>query len=166
MEQGSVEQILLLLFGGSIDATKIATWVVIIFNVVMAIYQWHAKKKVIKADIELATADAKYAAQKEELDAMKKALGELSNMFVTAYLSSNTIDAQTKQKIAVFANSINTLSGLKLEESTNQLIALVSNFCPNVNEVAEDIKAEAKVAEDLLDDANSKTEDIIDKIQL
>ena len=166
MEQSSVEQILMIMFGGSIDVTKVATLIVILFNIVLSLYQWQAKKKLIYADKELTTADKKLDAQRAELDEVKKSLSAMASMITTAYLSSNTIDASAKQRIASLAETMQKIANVDLSSASQKLIEIVAQLNPDINEMKEDILAETKVAEELIDTANDATSDLIDKLEV
>ena len=69
-----LEQIIQTLFGGEITVDKITTILVAIFAVIKSFTEWFAKKKLIKADKELSSADKKLAAQQQELNECKQCL--------------------------------------------------------------------------------------------
>ncbi len=156
------------IFGGSITADKIVTIAVAIFAAIKSVTEWRAKVKLIKADKELSSADKKLEAQKRELEECKQCISLLCNIMTTAYLSSNTVDDTTKKKIAAYSLKAEEISNIDLTSMTSKLIDTVSQHVPgtNLNQLKEEIKAEVKASEEIIDKAIESTTSAIDAISL
>lgn len=163
-----ISQLIESMFGGQITVDKITTLLVAIFALIKSFTEWFAKKKLILADKELSSADKKLAAQKQELDECKQCISLLCNIVVTAYLSSNTVDDTTKKKIAAYSLKAEEISNIDLTSLTTQLIDTVNNHVPgaNLNQVKENIVAEVKASEEVVDKAIESTKSAIDAINL
>lgn len=163
-----LEQIIQTLFGGEVSVDKITTILVAIFAVIKSFTEWFAKKKLIKADKELSSADKKLAAQQQELNECKQCLSLLCNIMTTAYLSSNTVDDTTKKKIAAYSLKAEEISRIDLTSMTTGLINVVNQHIPGttLNEKKEEIKAEVKASEEVIDKAIEGATSAIDAIDL
>ena len=163
-----LEQIIELIFGGSITADKVITILVAIFAVIKSFTEWFAKKRLILADKELSSADKKLATQSKEIEECKQCISLLCNVMTTAYLSSNTIDDTTKKKIAAYTLKAEEVSKIDLTSMTTQLIDTVNKHIPGttLNEKKESIQAEVKSVEEVLDKAIESSASAIDAINL
>ena len=164
----SVQSIIQTMFGGQITVQGILTILVSIYAIVMSIVEWRAKVKLIKADKQLTSADKKLDAQREELDKVKQGMQYLGDIICTAYLSNPNVDEATKKKIAVAATNLEKVSEIKLSDMTTDLINVVTEYIPgtNIEEKKEDIIAEVKAAEELIDTASDTVDDIVNKLEV
>ena len=164
----SVQSIIQTMFGGQITVQGILTVLVSIYAIVMSIVEWRAKVKLIKADKQLTSADKKLDAQREELDKVKQGMQYLGDIICTAYLSNPNVDESTKKKIAVAATNLEKVSEIKLSDMTTDLINVVTEYIPgtNIEEKKEDIIAEVKAAEELIDTASDTVDDIVNKLEV
>ena len=164
----SVQSIIQTMFGGQITVQGILTVLVSIYAIVMSIVEWRAKVKLIKADKQLTSADKKLDAQREELDKVKQGMQYLGDIICTAYLANPNVDEATKKKIAVAATNLEKVSEIKLSDMTTDLINVVTEYIPgtNIEEKKEDIIAEVKAAEELIDTASDTVDDIVNKLEV
>ena len=164
----SVQSIIQTMFGGQITVQGILTILVSIYAIVMSIVEWRAKVKLIRADKQLTSADKKLDAQREELDKVKQGMQYLGDIICTAYLSNPNVDEATKKKIAVAATNLEKVSEIKLSDMTTDLINVVTEYIPgtNIEEKKEDIIAEVKAAEELIDTASDTVDDIVNKLEV
>lgn len=164
----SVQSIIEVLFGGQITVQGIIALLMPIYTIIISIVEWRSKVKLIKADKQLTSADQKLDAQREELDNVKQGMKYLGDIICTAYLSNPNVDENTKKKIAVAATNLEKVSDIKLSEMTEELINVVTDYIPgtNIEEKKEDIIAEVKAAEELIDTASATTNDIVNKLEV
>lgn len=164
----NVETIIQTIFGGQITVQGILTIVVAIYAIVMSIVEWRAKVRLIKADKQLTSADRKLDAQREELDKLKQGMQYLGDIICIAYLTNPNVDEDTKKKIAVAATNLENVAQIKLSEMTGKLIDTVTEYIPgtNLEEKKEDIVAETKAAEEIIDTASETVNDIVSKLEV
>lgn len=164
----SVQSIIEVLFGGQITIQGVINLLMPIYMIIVSIAEWRAKMRVIKADKQLTSADKKLDAQKEELDKVKQGMQYLGDIICTAYLSNPNVDENTKKKIAVAATNLEKVSEIKLSDITTDLINVVTEYIPgtNIEEKKEDIVAEVKAAEELIDTAAETADDIVNKLEV
>lgn len=164
----SVQDIIQIIFGGEITIQGVATVLVSIYAIVMSIVEWRAKVKLIKADKQLTSADKKLDAQREELNQVKEGLKYLGDIICTAYLANANVDENTKKKIAVAATNLEKVANIEFSEMTSKLIDTVTEYIPgtNIEKKKEDIVAEVKASEELIDTAAETAEDIVNKLEV
>lgn len=164
----SVQSIIQTVFGGQITVQGILTVLVSLYALVMSIVEWRAKVRLIKSDKQLTETDKKLDAQKEELNKVKQGMQFLGDIICTAYLSNPNVDEATKKKIAVAATNLEQVSNIKLSEATSKMIDVVTEYIPgtNLQEQKENIVAEVKASEELIDTAAKTAEDIVNKLEV
>jgi uncharacterized membrane-anchored protein YhcB (DUF1043 family) len=164
----SVQSIIQVIFGGNITVQSILAVIIPIYAVAMSIAEWIAKKRLIKADKQLTSADKKLDAQRKELDEVKKGMQYLGDIICTAYLSNPNVDEATKKKIAVAATNLEQVANIKLSEMTSKTIDVVTEYIPgtNLQEQKENIVAEVKASEELIDTAANEAEKIVNKLEV
>ena len=164
----SVQTIIQTMFGGQITVQGILTVLVSLYAVVMSVAEWRAKVKLIKADKQLTSADKKLDAQRDELDRVKQGMRYLGDIVCVAYLSNPNVDEATKKKIAIAATNLEQVSEIKLSDMTTDLINVVTEYIPgtNIEERKEDIVAEVKASEELIDTAAETADDIVNKLEV
>ena len=164
----SVQSIIEILFGGQITIQGVFNLLMPIYAIIVSLAEWRAKVKLIKADKQLTSADKKLDAQRKELDQVKTGLKYLGDIICTAYLANANVDETTKKKIAVAASNLETVANIKLSEATEQLITTVTTYLPgtNIEEKKEDIIAEVKATEELIDTAAETADDIVNKLEV
>lgn len=161
-----LEKFIFEIFGGTITVDKITTILVAIFAVIKSFTEWFAKKKLIAADKELSSADKKLNAQATELAQCKQCISLLTNVMVTAFLTSNTLDDTAKKKIASYSLKAEEISGIDLTAMSTQLIETINQHVPGttLNEKKESIQAEIKSSEEVLDKAIEGATSAIDAL--
>lgn len=164
----SVQSIIEVLFGGQITIQGVFNLLMPIYAIVVSIAEWRAKVKLIKADKQLTSADKKLDAQRKELDKVKQGMQYLGDIICTAYLANPNVDEATKKKIAVAATNLEKVSEIKLSDMTTDLINVVTEYIPgtNIEEQKENIVAEVKASEELIDTASETVDDIVNKLEV
>lgn len=164
----SVQSIIEIIFGGQITIQGIMNVLMPIYVIIVSIAEWRAKAKLINADKQLTSADKKLDAQREELDKVKQGMQYLGDIICTAYLANPNVDEATKKKIAVAATNLEKVSEIKLSDMTTDLINVVTEYIPgtNIEEKKEEIIAEVKAAEELIDTAAETADDIVNKLEV
>lgn len=164
----NVETIIQTIFGGQITVQGVMTLLVALYAIVMSIVEWRAKVRLIKADKQLTSADQKLDAQRQELDNLKQGMKYFGDMICTAYLANPNVDEETKKKIAVAATNLEKVANIELSDMTGKLIDTVTEYIPgtNLEEKKEDIVAEAKAAEEIIDTASETASDIVNKLEV
>lgn len=164
----SVQSIIQTVFGGQITIQSILTVLVSLYAVVISIVEWRAKVKLIKADKQLTSADKKLDAQKEELNKIRESMKYLGDIVCTAYLSNPNVDENTKKKIAVAATSLEKVADIEFSKITTDLINVVTEYIPgtNIEEKKEEIIAEVKAAEKVIDAISDTADDIVNKLEV
>lgn len=164
----SVQSIIEVLFGGQITIQGVFNLLMPIYAIIVSIAEWRSKVKLIKADKQLTSADKKLDAQREELNKVKQGMRYLGDIICTAYLTNPNVDESTKQKIAVAATKLQDVAELQLSNTTEKLIEIVTEYVPgtNIETKKEDIVAEVKAAEELIDTASETADDIVNKLEV
>lgn len=164
----SVQSIIEIIFGGQITIQGIMNLLMPIYVIIVSIAEWRAKVKLINADKQLTSADKKLEAQREELDKVKQGMQYLGDIICTAYLANPNVDEATKKKIAVAATNLEKVSEIKLSDMTTDLINVVTEYIPgtNIEEKKEEIIAEVKATEELIDTAAETADDIVNKLEV
>lgn len=164
----SVQTIIQNIFGGQVTIQGVLTVLVSLYAVVMSLVEWRAKVKLIKADKQLTSADKKLDAQREELNKVKEGMKYLGDIICTAYLANPNVDENTKKKIAVAATELEKVSNVNLSGMTKDLINVVTEYVPGTNLEAkkENIVAEVKATEELIDAASESVDDIVNKLEV
>lgn len=164
----SVQSIVQVMFGGQITVQGVLTLLTAIYAIVMSIVEWRSKVKLIKADKQLTSADKKLDAQREELDKVKQGMQYLGDIICTAYLSNPNVDENTKKKIAVAATNLEKVAEIQLSDMTTDLINVVTEYIPgtNIEEKKEDIVAEVKAAEEIINTASDSANDLVNKLEV
>lgn len=164
----SLEQVVNWLFGGTVSLDKITSIAVCVFAVIKTITEWISKKKLLKADLQETITQKEIKLAREENAKLKQSISLLSDIVLTAYLSSNTIPAETKKEIGKIGSALNSLAEIPIAETTNKLIEVVTQVIPNNDLLAhkEELEESAKLAEEIIDGANEITQSAIDKIKL
>ena len=164
----SVQTIIQNIFGGQVTIQGVLVVLVSLYAVVMSLVEWRAKVKLIKADKQLTSADKKLDAQREELNKVKEGMKYLGDIICTAYLANPNVDENTKKKIAVAATELEKVSNVNLSGMTKDLINVVTEYVPGTNLEAqkENIVAEVKATEELIDAASESVDDIVNKLEV
>lgn len=164
----SVQSIIEIIFGGQITIQGIMNVLMPIYVIIVSIAEWRAKAKLINADKQLTSADKKLEAQREELNKVKQGMQYLGDIICTAYLANPNVDEATKKKIAVAATNLEKVSEIKLSDMTTDLINVVTEYIPgtNIEEKKEEIIAEVKAVEELIDTAAETADDIVNKLEV
>lgn len=164
----SVQSIIEVLFGGQITIQGVMNLLMPIYMIIVSIAEWRAKIRVIRADKQLTSADKKLDAQRDELNKVKQGMQYLGDIICTAYLTNPNVDETTKKKIAVAATNLEKVSEIKLSNMTTDLINVVTEYVPGTNIEAqkENIVAEVKAAEELIDTASETVDDIVNKLEV
>lgn len=164
----NVETIIQVIFGGQITVQGVMTLMVALYAIVMSICEWRAKARLINADKQLTSADQKLDAQRQELDHLKQGIKFFGDMMCTAYLANPNVDEDTKKKIAVAATKLEEVAGIQLSEMTEKIVDTVMEYAPgtNIEEKKQDIIAEAKAAEEIIDTASETVSDIVNKLEV
>jgi len=164
----SASEIINLIFGGQVDASKIISILVGAYAVVKSITEWIAKKKLLKATNEQSQLAAELKSAREENKELKKAIGKFGDIVITAYLSSNTVPVEVKRELGKFGSELNKIAEVPLAETTVKLVDIVQSVVPveSLNEHKEEITEAAKLAEDVIDSANELAQNAIDKISI
>jgi len=163
----SVEEILNIIFGGQVDISKITTILVAVWGVVMSIFEWRAKKKLLKADAEATRQELEIKNQEKEIKNLETCVSKLCDVVLTAYLTSNTVPEETKRTISVIGSELNKVAEIPLTEQTNKLIAAVSQIIPEtINEKKEEILEHTQKVEETIDKVNNVAQEAINKIKL
>lgn len=164
----SLQEIITLMFGGEISVDKITTILVAVFAVVKSCTEWFSKKKLIKADKEISATDKKLADQTTQIEELKKCVGYLSDIVITAYLSSNTIDTETKKRIGNYATQVEKISNIPLSNITEDVITTITKYVPNntLQEKEEQILNTTKKAEEIIDKVKEHADSLIDKLNI
>lgn len=164
----SVQSIIEVLFGGQITIQGVMNLLMPIYMIIISIAEWRAKMRVIKADKQLTSADQKLNEQRKELDKVKQGMQYLGDIIGIAYLANPNVDETTKKKIAVAATNLEKVSEIKLSDMTTDLINVVTEYIPgtNIEEQKENIIAEVKASEELIDTASETVDDIVNKLEV
>lgn len=164
----SLENVINWIFGGQVDASKIITILVCIYAVVKSVTEWIAKKKLLKAETAETNTQKDLKQTKKELEELKECTSLLSDVVLTAYLSSNTIPEETKKKLGAIGEQLDHVAGIDLKETTHKLIDVATTVAPqlSLNEKKEEIDAAVEVVEDAIDAANDVAQSAIDKIRV
>lgn len=164
----SLEQIINWIFGGQVDVSKIIVILTSIYAVIKSITEWAAKKKLLLAETAESKTQKDLKNAKEEIAQLKQCISSLGDVVLTAYLSSNTIPTEVKQKIGHYGEQLQKAADLELTSSTEKLIELATEVIPqaNLNEKKEEILAATEIAEEAVDAANDIAQDAIKKIKL
>lgn len=164
----SLEQIINWIFGGSVDASKIISILVAVYAVIKSITEWIAKKKLLQATQQETTTQKKLQEAKEDINTLKGCVSMLSDVVLTAYLSSNTIPEEVKKQLGHIGAKLNKAAGVDLEPVTSKLIEVVTTIAPdsNLKEHKEELKAATEVVEEAIDAGNEVVSEAIDKIKL
>lgn len=164
----SAEQVLKIIFGGNVSIEAICNIILVIYTVVVSILSWRAKIKEIRKSNEIVAKDAQIEQQRKELEDLKNAVAGLGDIIVDAYLANPNVDADTKRALATRAEKIAKLSNLNLSETTEKLIGKATEYAPDSNLVkhAEDLRAEAAAADELLDTVSEAAQDAISRMKI
>ena len=164
----SVQDIIQLIFGGQITIQGVATVLVSLYAIIISVVEWRAKVKLIKADKQLTSADKKLDAQREELNQVKEGMKYLGDIICTAYLANINVDENTKKKIAVAATNLEKVANIELSDMTTKLINTVTEYVPgtNLEKQKENIVAEVKASEELIDTASEIAEEAINNLEV
>ena len=164
----SVQTIIQNIFGGQVTIQGVLVVLVSLYALIMSIVEWRAKVKLIKADKQVTSADKKLDAQREELNKVKEGMKYLGDIICTAYLANPNVDENTKKKIAVAATELEKVSNVNLSGMTKDLINVVTEYVPGTNLEAqkENIVAEVKATEELIDAASESVDDIVNKLEV
>lgn len=164
----SLEQIINWVFGGSVDASKIISILVGIYAVIKSITEWIAKKKLLKAEQQETTTQKKLQEAKEDIGVLKGCVSMLSDVVLTAYLSSNTIPEEVKKQLGHIGSKLNEAAGIDLQPVTSKLIEVITTIAPdsNLQEHKEELEAATEVVEETIDAGNEVVSEAIDKIKL
>lgn len=161
------EEILKTLFGdGNIAVTDIIAVISMILTPIISVFYSKMKNKLISSDLSVTKKDKQISEQSEKIEALEQGLSYLANMIATAYLSSNTIPAETKKIIGSYAEKLDKIAQIDLTGETKKLIEAVAEFVPNINDKKEEILEATKQTEEIIDSVNEATQNAIDKLKL
>lgn len=162
----SFEEVLAFIFGGQFDLSKVTNILAIVWAVVMSILQAKAKKKILSADVEETETQKQLKLARQEINALEKVVSALSDVFITTFISSNTIPVEAKRVIGQLGDKLNKLAGIPLAETTEKLIEAATTAVPQADLIKhkEEIEEAAKVAEEAIDTANDVAQSAIDKL--
>lgn len=154
-------------FGGRITVDQIITILVGIYAVIKSITEWRAKKKLINSERLLSSTEEKVQSLKEETEKLRDACTGLAEIVTTAYLSSNTIDVETKKRLAVVSDNLNKLSNIKLSEPVVSLIeAVESGANVDLTDIKNELRDKAEDAETMISVATDTAQAAIDKLKV
>lgn len=163
----SLEQFVDVVFGGKITVDQIVTMLVAVYAVIKSFTEWRAKKKLINADKTLTATEEKLEAQQEEIQGLKTACIGLVEVVTTAYLSSNTIDAETKKDLAAISNKLKENSNLSLSAPVTALIEKVEQGANvDLSEIKKELKEKFQDTETILNVASETAQAAIDKLKV
>ncbi len=164
----SLEEIINVIFGGQVDASKIIVILVSIYAFVNSITERLAKKKVWSKEVEETQTQKDLKALKQKQKAVCECISSLADIVLTAYLSSNTIPVETKQKIAAEGEKLKCVGEIDLTESTNKLIAAATSTIPQetLNEKKEKINEAVKEVGETTKTANDAVQAAINNIKV
>ena len=164
----SAEQVMEIIFGGKISIDGILTIVVAIWAVVQGVIAWRSKINTIRKTQESIAKDEQIAAQKDELDKLKAAIAGLASLITDAYLSNANVDPDVKKRLAVQAENIAKIAEFSLSDAADKLIEAATEYAPDSDLVkhAEDLKAEAEAADQILDTVGDAAKAAIEKLNV
>jgi alcohol dehydrogenase class IV len=164
----SLQYLVQTLFGGSIEAQEVLAVFVALYSIVMSIYEWRAKLKLIRAEKEKTVLEEKMETQSKELTETRQALALLGDLVCTAYLTNINVDASTKRKLSEIADKLRVLANLNLETTTVELIQKVQSFKESLDMATstETILTEAKAVEEVLDNALNSAASVLENLEV
>ena len=164
----SAEEIMKIIFGGNISIDGILTIVVAIWAVVQGVIAWRSKINTIRKTQEGIAKDEQIAAQEEELKQLKAAIAGLASLITDAYLSNANVDPDVKKRLAVQAENIAKIAEFSLSDAADKLIEAATEYAPDSDLVkhAEDLKAEAEAADQILDTVGDAAKAAIEKLNV
>lgn len=155
-----------LIFGEDVSISSVASFVSIILVPILTVFFNKVKNKLLVANESNTAKDKQIAEQSKRIDALEKGISYLGNMISTAYLSSNTIPAETKKVIGSYATQLDKIAGIELTKETEKLIDQAATFVPSINDKKEEILETTQKAEEIIDTVNDATQAAIDKLKL
>lgn len=164
----SLEEIINIVFGGRVDASQIVSILVAIYAVVMSIVEFKAKKKLIKSEIQSNETTKELKTLRQENKRLEECVSKLSDVMLTAYLSSNTVPMETKKQLGAIGNEINSIARVNLNETTNKLISAVTEIIPSetLNEHKQEVIEATRTVEEIIDKTADAAQKAINKIKL
>lgn len=164
----SVEEIVNVIFGGAVSIDGVLTIVVAIWAVIQGIIAWRSKINTIRRTAEGLAKDEQIAAQKEELDQLKAAIAGLASLITDAYLSNANVDPDVKKRLAVQAENISKIADFNLSAAADKLIEAATEYAPDTDLIkhAEDLKAEAEAADQILDTVSDSAKAALEKLNV
>lgn len=161
----SLNEFVNVVFGGRITVDQIVTILVGIFAVVKSFTEWSAKKKLINSNRTLTAVETELKEEREENKALKEACSNLAEIVVTAYLSSNTITAETKKELVTMSNKLKENANINLSKPVTELITAVEKGANvDLSDIKQELKAHSETIEEILDVANETAQTAIDKL--
>lgn len=161
----SLKEFVNVVFGGRITVDQIVTILVGIFAVVKSFTEWSAKKKLINSNRTLTAVETELKEEREENKALKEACSSLAEIVVTAYLSSNTISAETKKELVTMSNKLKENVNINLSKPVTELITAVEKGANvDLSDIKQELKTHTETIEEILDVANETAQTAIDKL--
>lgn len=161
------EEILKTLFGeGNVAVTDVIAIISMILTPIITVFYNRIKNKLINSDFSVTQKDKQIAEQSKKIEALEQGMSYLANMISTAYLSSNTIPAETKKVIGSYAEKLDKVANLDISNDTKKLIDTVSTYVPNIVDKEKEILKATKEVEEVIDTVNEATQNAIDKLKL
>ena len=162
----SLNEILEAIFGGQITAEAVANIIVLIYAVVMSILNKRAVTRAISADRTVTAAETKVESLEHEVSDLKLAIGGLSDLIATAFLSSGSLDATVKKELGNIITRIEQQAHVQLSATTERIVQAVLNV--PINETIVKKKEEAaelvKKTTDKIEQAKEDAKNLINKI--
>ena len=164
----SVEEIVNVIFGGTVSIEGVCSILVAVWAVIQGVIAWRSKINAIRKTTEGLAKDEQIAAQKEELDKLKSAIAGLASLITDAYLSNANVDPDVKKRLAVQAENIAQIAEFSLSNAADKLIEAATEYAPDTDLIkhAEDLKAEAEAADQILDTVSDAAKAAIEKLNV
>lgn len=105
---------------------------------------------------------------KSEMGELKKCMGILTSTVVTTQLAQKSLDPSVKKQVAGYVKDINTLTGIKLDETVNKAVDVLTNlnFVKEDSEKKDAILEGVSKTQDVLNEINKISESFIDKLEV
>ena len=160
------QELLKLIFGDDVSISSILAPICAILVPILTVFFNKVKNKLISVETASTTKDKQIAEQAQKIESLEKSVSYLGNIISVAYLSSNTIPAETKKVIGSYADKLDKVAGIQLSKDAEKLITQVATFVPNVNDKKEEILKATQKAEEVIDTVNDATQAAIDKLKI
>ena len=164
----SINEILEILFGGKVTAEAVANIIVLIYAIVLSFLNKRATTRAITADRSVTAAEKEVQSLKTEVENLKTAIGGLSDLIVTAFLSSGSLDTTVKKELGTIANRIEQEAHVTLSATSDKILQAVLNVVPSETIVKKKEEAAALIKEtaDKIQQAKDDAKDMISKLTI